>query len=122
MTDPTNINIPDDETISSLVRSVQYTLPGSLDREVNTLLVQANREKRIFKPVFWYPITAAASLAIMLIFTLFQPFWQENNTGAPKENLNSSPAPITEIKTEFDLPQSNIKIVWVQKKDFKLRS
>jgi hypothetical protein len=29
-------------------------------------------------------------------------------------------SPIAEIKTEYELTDANIKIIWVQKKDFKL--
>ncbi len=42
--------------------------------------------------------------------------------GALEKNAGETgSAPIDEIRTEFELKDKNIKIIWFQKKDFKLR-
>jgi hypothetical protein len=105
----------DDEMISTLVRSVQYKIPDSVEEQVNASMVETKTGKpRLFKrPLLWYPVSAAAALVIIAALVIFQPF-------VNKETIDPG-APITEIKTEFELRDKNIKILWVQKKDFKLR-
>jgi hypothetical protein len=105
----------DDEMISTLVRTVQYKIPDSVEEQVNAYMAKTKtRKHRLFKkPLFWYPVSAAAVMVIIAVLVLFQPF-------VNKETIDQS-TPITEIKTEFELRDKNIKILWVQKKDFKLR-
>jgi len=105
----------DDEMISSLVRSVQYKIPDSVEEQVNASMAKIKTGKpRLFKrPLLWYPVSAAAALVIIAALVIFQPF-------VNKETIDPG-ASITEIKTEFELKDKNIKILWVQKKDFKLR-
>jgi hypothetical protein len=104
-----------DEMISTLVRSVQYNVPESVEEQVNAFMDKTKtRKARLFKrPLLWYPVSAAAAIVIIAALAIFQPF------------VNKKPidlgTPITEIKTEFELRDKNIKILWVQKKDFKLR-
>jgi hypothetical protein len=53
----------------------------------------------------WWPLLAAASLAIVIsISLLFQA-----RTEVKK---------ITQIRTEFSIPEKNIKIIWIQRDDF----
>ena len=105
----------DDEMISTLVRSVQYKLPESVEEQVNAAMAKTKTRKfRLLKrPLFWYPVSAAAAMVIIAVLVIFQPFFS-NKTVEPD-------TPITEIKTEFELRDKNIKILWIQKKDFKLR-
>ena len=109
----TNKNI-DDEMISTLVRSVRYKVPDSVEEQVNASMAETKTGKpRLFKrPLFWYPVSVA-TVVIIAVLVIFQPF-------VNKERIDTG-APITEIKTEFELRDKNIKILWVQKKDFKLR-
>jgi hypothetical protein len=105
----------DDEMISTLVRSVQYKIPDSIEEQVNASMVETKTGKPwLFKrPLFWYPVSAAAAMVIIATLVIFQPV-------VNKETIDQG-TPITEIKTEFELRDKNIKILWVQKKDFKLR-
>jgi hypothetical protein len=100
----------DDRSIESAVRSVNVSLPETLDQKVTAALRAKDK-----KPRLWYPLATAAALllAAVMVF-IFQPF-----SGTTVET--DTPAPITEIKTELTLSHANIKILWVQKKDFKLR-
>jgi hypothetical protein len=52
-------------------------------------------------------------MVIIAALVIFQPFFN-------KKSIEPG-TPITEIKSEFELRDKNIKILWVQKKDFKLR-
>ena len=105
----------DDEMISTLVRSVQYKVPDSVEEQINASIAETKTGKpRLFKrPLFWYPVSAVAAMVIIAVLVIFQPF-------VNKESIDTG-TPITEIKTEFELRDKNIKILWVQKKDFKLR-
>jgi anti-sigma-K factor RskA len=105
----------DDEMISTLVRSVQYKVPDSVEEQVNASIAKTKARKTwLFKrPLFWYPVSAAAVMVIIAALVIFQPF-------VNKRTIDPG-ASITEIKTEFELKDKNIKILWVQKKDFKLR-
>jgi hypothetical protein len=104
----------DDEMISTLVRSVQYKIPDSVEEQVNASMAKTKTGKSwLFKrPLLWYPVSAAA-MVIIAALVIFQPF-------VNKETIDPG-TPIMEIKTQFELRDKNIKILWVQKKDFKLR-
>ncbi len=55
----------------------------------------------------WLPLLAAAALIVAFSLRVMQP----------------PPAPgkrITQIRTELDLPGKNIRIIWVQRDDFRL--
>lgn len=108
----------DDELISRAVQSVRFRVPEAVDRRLDAALADlADKRKRLSfdfsgrRRLLWYPAAALASVVLAALF-IFQPF---SKTG-------SQPAePITEIRTEFELKDKNIKIIWFQKKDFKLR-
>jgi hypothetical protein len=111
MTDIINKNKIDelDTLISTHVRSVQYKIPDSVEGKVNAAIL---KEK---KPLLWFRVSlsaAAAALVLIAVVFIFQPFLRD-----PGEQVS----PITEIKTEFELTDKNIKILWVQKKDFELK-
>jgi len=106
----------DDQTISRLVQSVQLEIPSHLDKQVDTLLKEKKASRWPIRPVwsdmrrFFLPAAALAGVIVLLV--IFTP-------------LSSPPAPqkpvISEIRTEFELKDKNIKIIWFQKEDFKLR-
>jgi anti-sigma-K factor RskA len=109
--------IIDDELIANTVQSVRYSVPEALDVRVDAAL-RAEQQKAAFRkrrgwtrPVKWAS-AAAAVIVIAAALFLFQP---SNETPG-----NGGEPGISEIKTELELAQSNIKIIWVQKKDFKL--
>lgn len=98
----------DDRTISDVVRSVRYKIPYAVDERVKAAIIKPPL------PLPWFRLSlSAAAIAVLVIAVFFfQPYFK--NSVAPV-------SPITEIKTQFELKDSNIKILWVQKKDFKLR-
>jgi len=104
----------DDEKISRLVQAVQYEIPPSVEDKLDRGLANSNESKTRSRrwSLAWYPAAAvlAATIIIAALFT-FQPF----------KKSTIEPAPISEIRTEFELKDKNIKIIWFQKKDFKLR-
>lgn len=55
----------------------------------------------------WLPLLAAAALIVAFSLPVLVP---------PK----AAEKKITQIRTEFDLPDLNIRIVWVQRDDFRL--
>lgn len=114
--DPTH----DDRLIAGLVQSVRINLPPELDEKVTAALQEENREtkgftfKPFFKRITWLPVTAMATALILLAaLFIFQPF-----TDSSRQQLMDKP--ISEIKTEIYIQDKNIKILWVQKQDFKL--
>ena len=106
----------DDETISRLVQSVRINLPQEVDKKLAETLKASTKAKtwnlwpgfpklsRLFYP-------AAVLAGVVLLLVVFGPW----SSPAPLED------PITEIRTEFEIKDKNIKIIWFQKKDFKLR-
>lgn len=107
-----------DERISKTVQSLHFRLPETLDQKVNAALADAERTDltaRTRKPAPWKWLPAAAAVMILIISGLF--LFQPANDGT---NGQETKPPISEIKTEFELAHANIKIIWVQKRDFNL--
>jgi hypothetical protein len=107
----------DDQIISSAVQGIRFSVPEHVDMKVSAALKDESAVRTRQFPCFGFftaPRIWATVAACMLILTalyLFQPF---NGSNASQES------PMDEIKTEFQLKDKNIKILWVQKKDFKL--
>ena len=55
----------------------------------------------------WLPLLAAAVMLVAFSLRVMQP------PPAPEKR-------ITRIRTEFELPGKNIRIIWVQRDDFRL--
>lgn len=55
----------------------------------------------------WLPLLAAAALLVAFSLRVMQP------PPAPEKR-------ITRIRTEFEIPGKNIRIIWVQRDDFRL--
>jgi len=106
----------DDQMISRFTRSVKYKIPEAVEERVTTALTKEKKGKTMgpVRSRVWFPlsVSAAAAAVIIAAIFIFQPFL--NNRSEPV-------TPITEIKTEFELNDKNIKILWVQKKDFDLK-
>ncbi len=102
---------PDDDTISKLVRGARFSIPSELDDKVTETLLQAGKKK----PKFWFrlSLSAAAAAAIAAVFFIALPYLHVRKTPEPAMQ-------ISEIKTQFELNDKNIKILWVQKRDFNL--
>lgn len=98
-----------DKKISRIVRSADLDVPPELERKIQTWAkeVAAHRGRRLARWPIWVAATACASaflLAILLVYPI-------------------SPGPSQEvavIRTEFEIPEKNIKIIFVQRADFPL--
>lgn len=97
----------DDRMISDVVRSVSFKIPYAVDEKVKAAIIKPPL------PVLWFRLSLSAAVFAVLVIAVFvfQPYFK---------NSVEPVSPITEIKTQFELKDSNIKILWVQKKDFKL--
>jgi hypothetical protein len=103
-----------DEKISRFVQAFQCEIPPSVEDKLEHAIMNWDKVKKPSRQWFftWYPAAAALTAAIIIAaLFIIRPF-----TGS-----SAGPAPITEIRTEFELKDKNIKIIWFQKKDFELR-
>jgi hypothetical protein len=106
-----------DQVISDAVQQLRFSVPEHLDRKVDAALIDASQPRsfglkvlNLFKvPRVW----ATAAACLLLIAALF---WFQPDNG----KIDTGEIPLKEIKTEIQLSNANIKILWVQKKDFKL--
>ncbi len=95
--------------VSALERS-QAEVPAALRRQVRERVGSTTPMPRLLawrRIVFWGPLLAAAALIVAFSLPLLYP-----PRAAEKK--------ITQIRTEFNLPDKNIKIIWVQRDDFQL--
>lgn len=100
----------DDQRISDLVRSVRFNIPYPVDEKVTAAIIKPHQPQ----PQLWLRLSLSATVLAILVVALF--IFQSYFKAAV-----GHVSPITEIKTQFELNDKNIKILWVQKKDFKLR-
>ena len=107
-----NKNKIDDALISGLVRSVRVEIPGTVEAKVTAAMHKTEKVPRTGRSFLWYPVSAVLAMLIIVSVFIFQPFVR---------NRVESPTPISEIRTELELADKNIKIIWVQKENFKLR-
>ncbi len=112
------INTQDDQTISRSVQAVRYHVPDELDNRVTQSIINASvsSSPSSVSPIFWFKfsISTAVVMALIAIFIFIVPGIETN---VPQTSTNQ----ISEIKTEFELSDKNIKVLWVQKKDFTIR-
>jgi hypothetical protein len=99
-----------DKFISSSLEKLELEIPAEvrsgLQRRMAVMAGQPRRPawKRF---ALWVPVLAAAGLAVVVSLSLLFP---------PKPTEKK----ITQIRTEFSIPDKNIKIVWMQRDDFRL--
>jgi len=99
-----------DERIAGLVRSVELDVPDGLDERVRTAArsiapkpgAAVPSARRRLWPVLVPSAAFALAAALMILPTLRRP----------------AATPIAEIRTEFELADKNIKIIFFQKPDF----
>lgn len=98
-----------DRWIARALERAEEEAPDSV-REAARRRVAALEKGRPFpwrRIVPWLPLLAAAALLVAFSLRVMQP------PPAPEKR-------ITRIRTEFELPGKNIKIIWVQRDDFRL--
>jgi hypothetical protein len=106
-------NIKLDERISDLVRRVAPEAPEDLeDRALGAARASSKRptaaRRRAFGLRLWpamIPVAVLAFAAVLLVLPALR---------------RPSAAPIAEIRTEFELADKNIKVIFFQKPDFNL--
>lgn len=129
------INQPDidhDRLISGLVQSVRFQLPASVNQQVTQAIdnhkTSMKEKQQTFLSRFPFPRLRPALVTIAFLFFItiagllvFYPilFPSHNNPAGISTSLEK--VPIDEIKTEFEISNKNIRILWVQKQNFKLR-
>lgn len=92
----------DDDFVADLVRRTDRSLPEALDASIYRSL----RRKRSW----WvYPLAAAASVVLAIGIWWLAPIGE-----APSHCVS----PVTEIRTQFEISDKNIKVIWVQKQNF----
>ena len=105
-------NMDLDENIGLLIRSVRKDLPAGLEEKIReaaslqrpTSIARPERRRRMWLPV----MTGAAAAAVVLAMMFGGPF-------LPKR----AGSQISEIRTQFELVDKNITIIFIQKPDFK---
>ncbi len=101
---------PIDELIESLVRKTSVEVPEALEARVRAAAREDERRARERRRVLrWSLIPAAAAALVLGVFV-----------ASPVIRRPAAPPAIAEIRTEFEIPGKDIKIVFFQKPDFKL--
>jgi hypothetical protein len=88
-------------SLDKLELEVPAAVRAGLRRRAAAMIPPKPGWKRI---VLWASLPAAAALLALLFLPLLFPPQPEKK--------------ITQIRTEFSIPEKNIKIVWVQRDDF----
>lgn len=111
----------DDTVVVEAVQSLRVKVPQALDERLDKALDAADEAKVSSRQRFrrrrysWYPAAALVTAALLIAVAIFviEPFF--------KEKAMPVQEPIEEIRTELELADQNIKIIWFVKKDFQLR-
>lgn len=102
-----------DELDRFIVRALERSeaeIPAAVRESLRRRSAVAMEKRRPFPwraIVPWLPLLAAAAIVVAFSLTVLYP------PPAPEKK-------ITLIRTEFNLPGQNIKIIWVQRDDFRL--
>ena len=106
MTNKKNI----DEKISKLVKSIETDIPPAVEEKLELVRETLRPRHKILgrRPIFYLGILSSAA-AVLLLFVFLFPLFHE-----------VSESQISEIRTEFELRDKNIKIIFIQREDFRL--
>jgi hypothetical protein len=99
-----------DERIAELVRCVEKDIPDVIEEKLQSAEETLKLRHKILRkrPIFYLGILSSAAVVLLLFVFLF-PLFRE----VPE-------SPISEIRTEFELRDKNIKIIFIQREDFSL--
>jgi len=99
-----------DEKISRIVRSIESGIPASVEEKLLAAAESIRPFQRIrLKPLPLYLGILTSAAMILLAFLFLFPLFHR----VPEPR-------ITEIITEFELRDKNIKIIFIQSQDFNL--
>jgi hypothetical protein len=99
-----------DKLIAASLEKREVEIPGGMQSSLRrraAAVAMRPRPPAWKRAALWVPLLAAASLAITVSLSLLFP-----HRPAIKK--------ITQIRTEFSIPEKNIKIIWVQRDDFQM--
>ena len=97
-----------DKEITRLVQSVEVQIPSKIENELRTKTETLKPRHRIWSNRLVLPlgVVTSAAMIITFVFFLLSPIQK------------SSDPIISEIYTEFEIKDKNIKIIFVQSRDF----
>jgi hypothetical protein len=98
-----------DRKISRLVRAVDLDIPPELERKIREQVPELTgvSGRKVFSRPFWITAAGSAAALLLLAFLIFPP-----KSRHPIEPV------VAEIRTEFEIPDKNITIIFIQKSDF----
>jgi hypothetical protein len=99
---------PFDKELRELVRSVEYGIPRSVEEKLRT--AAATPQPRLRKRMVQRPLVLVFLSGAAIFFVAFLLIF-------PSLRRRDAPQ-VAEIRTEFELADKNIKIIFVQKPDF----
>ena len=97
-----------DEEITRLVQSLEVSIPPKVENELRTKTEALKPKRRIWSNRFVLPLGIITSAAMIIATVLFL---------FPLIQKSSDPL-ISEIYTEFEIKDKNIKIIFVQSTEF----
>jgi len=99
-----------DEEISRLVQSVEAQVPSKIDNELRTKTERLEPKHKIWSKRLVLPlgVVTSAAMIIFIVLFLFSPIQKTSDTQ------------ISEIYTEFEIKDKNIKTIFVQRPNFNL--
>lgn len=102
----------DNNEISRWVRSVEHQVPEKVEINLRNRIQESIylKKQKMKRRILWYPVSVFSLALIILVLSI--PSFQSKN----KNGLS-----ITEIRTDLEIQNKDIKIIWIQKKDFYIR-
>jgi hypothetical protein len=99
---------PLDERIAHIVKSVEPHIPAEVEQRIRAAAadVRPHPVRREWRRPFRLALVPAAASVIVAILLILPTA------------LRPKTSPIAEIRTEFEIPDKNIKIIFIQKPDF----
>jgi len=98
-----------DEEITRLVQSEEAQIPSKVENELRTEIEKQKPKHRMWSKRLVLPLGIVSTAVVILTFVLLFPLIQK-----------SSEPLISEIYTEFEIKDKNIKIIFVQRRNFTL--
>jgi len=100
-----------DLEIARLVRSLECEIPPDLDGRIRAAAARPRFRPNTGRRLFWLLTLPSGAAAILAATLLLLPSRQR--PVLPDISV------ISEIRTDFEIPDKNIRIIFIQKPDFK---
>jgi len=101
-----------DNDIGRLVRSLELDIPPDMDDRIRMAASGLRPRPVSGRRLFWLLTLPSAAAALVVAALLFLP-------SRPNPVTQENPV-ISEIRTDFEIPDKNIRIIFIQRPDFKL--